>query len=518
MIMVMAMVISIVVNVYTYEHAYASQEDHFNEHLFLKSSNDFQVIPNELLCEFIRNSNPDTYNKWILINKSFNKIFKTSMDQMIRLQKTVDLKSGSYQFNYSRKFSPDQKYLYISSYKNNDTAMVIDTTTAAKDENILYKQNSDEMVDYIHFSPKGNYMFVKTRSNEIVKISSIKNKLNKHNFNPFKNFNKVKINSIDFSADEKYVVATFNDNTNTANIIDVESGKIIHTIQHNREINSALFSADGKYVVTTSDDKSLNIFELNSGNIVNTIQNTNYYRAKFIGANSEYLLTESHRFSACEIRNIEIVNPKNGQVLHTSFSCDPYLTAVAPKSKKFIVTAADNGRTVEVINLEKMDVKKFDHDSSITSITISPDENYIVSTSNDKTAKILDLKSGKIKEIKHPHEVHSANITPDGNYLITNSWNITKIIKLKSDNANHLLSRTIKYSDEIKKVIVSPDGRYMLAISYNQVFLVSIEGAMILKVLLNKAMVGTVTFSSDSKQIIIVNDSDYTINYWKIEN
>ena len=70
-----------------------------------------------------------------------------------------------------------------------------------------------------------------------------------------KNLKKIAV-----SPDEKFLVATSNDNT--LQVYDVEKGDVILILKgHNGGVNSAVFDSQGKRIVSSSDDGTIRIWE-----------------------------------------------------------------------------------------------------------------------------------------------------------------------------------------------------------------------------------------------------------------
>jgi WD40 repeat protein len=63
------------------------------------------------------------------------------------------------------------------------------------------------------------------------------------------------------------------------------------------------------------------------------------------------------------------------------------------------------------------------HQSSVTSVAVTPDGQYVVSGSGDKTVRLWDLATGQ--EVRrftgHNGSVWSVAVTPDGRYVVSGS-------------------------------------------------------------------------------------------------
>lgn len=72
-----------------------------------------------------------------------------------------------------------------------------------------------------------------------------------------------------FSPDDRFIVATLNDQYFKIGIWDSESGKLVTTLTgHTDEVTSASYSPEGHYIVSSSNDRSVRVWDSNSGKLI----------------------------------------------------------------------------------------------------------------------------------------------------------------------------------------------------------------------------------------------------------
>ena len=91
-----------------------------------------------------------------------------------------------------------------------------------------------------------------------------------------------------FSPDDRFIVATLNDQYYKIGIWDSESGKLVTTLTgHTDKVTSASYSPDGHYIVSSSDDRSVRVWDSQSGILIQVFdvdkdKSYNYYSSDII--------------------------------------------------------------------------------------------------------------------------------------------------------------------------------------------------------------------------------------------
>ena len=182
---------------------------------------------------------------------------------------------------------------------------------------------------------------------------------------------------------------------------------------------------------------------------------------------------------------------------------------------KYIVTASWD-KTVRLWDLTGKLIQEFKaHQDAVLSVSFSPDGKYIATASSDKTARLWDLTGKLIQEFPgHKDAVRSVNFSPDGKYIATAS----------SDNTARLWESTGKliqefkgHQDEVWSVSFSPDGKYLTTASADKTArLWDLKGKLIQEFKGHQDWVSSVSFSPDSKYIATAS-GDNTAKLWDLK-
>jgi len=292
------------------------------------------------------------------------------------------------------------------------------------------------------------------------------------------------------SSSDRFITATFSpDGTkivvgatdNTAYILDAESGKKLHKLQHTDWVRTARFSPDGKKIVTSGDKNPVRIWDTESGKELYTLEgfsgsprfspdskkivtvipflpNEKPEADTYIwdAESGEKLLTLKHEkywwgpnavFSPDSTKlatiiggDVRIWDIESGKELHKSkghgtpaFSPDGRQIAVADRDGVVCIWDVESGA-----ELQKLE----GHTKSLNTIAFSLDGKKIVTTSEDETARIWDAESGKeLHMLGNPNDrfhrmslygywfsfakiqFDKAVFSPDGKYILTSgNW------------------------------------------------------------------------------------------------
>ncbi len=97
------------------------------------------------------------------------------------------------------------------------------------------------------------------------------------------------IESLDYSPDGKNLVSGSVDKT--AIIWDTQTGKKVHTLEHEGPVNAVAYSPDGKKIVTGADDKTAKIWDAQTGNLLQTLAHDFPVSAVAFSPNGEKIVT-----------------------------------------------------------------------------------------------------------------------------------------------------------------------------------------------------------------------------------
>ncbi|MDJ1182133.1 hypothetical protein [Roseofilum casamattae] len=313
---------------------------------------------------------------------------------------------------------------------------------------------------------------------------------------------------VEFSPDGRYLATGSDDNT--AKIVEVESGKTLHTITHQERVMGVAFSPDGRYLATGSEDKTAKITEVESGETLHTITHQERVMGVAFSPDGRYLATGS------EDKTAKITEVESGKTLHTithqnlvwrvEFSPDGRYLATGSTDKTAKIVEVESGETLHAIT----------HQDWVSKVAFSPDGRYLATGSEDKTAKITEVESGKtLHTITHQAEVWGVAFSPDGRYLATGSAdNKVQIAAVKSWQTLH----TINHEGEVWGVTFSSDGRYLATGSSNNTAkITAVKSWQTLHSITHQGTVREVEFSPKGRYLA-TSSSDKTAKIVEIES
>ena len=157
------------------------------------------------------------------------------------------------------------------------------------------------------------------------------------------------------------------------------------------------------------------------------------------------------------------------------------------------------------------------HDSSVTSVSFSPDGRTLASGSYDNTIRLWDVVTGQSTSTLpgHASAVHSVNFSPDGKTLASGSFDRT--IRLWNVATGQTASTLSGHASAVHSVNFSPDGKTLASGSDDgTIWLWNVATGQTTSTLPGHASaVCSVSFSPDGKTLASGSD-DKTIRLWDV--
>lgn len=302
------------------------------------------------------------------------------------------------------KFNPNGKYLVSVS---NDAKAIIWNYKIGKIHKKVKVQS--EAIKGLTFSKNGNYFFIASKDNSIIRCSANAGNVNKtygsfgHDFISYNDY----CTDLKISPNERKLYTANSDGY--IKIWNISKEYIEKEIKaHSRKITAIEFCPASKVFATSSIDKSIKLWNLDNNTLITR--------------------KTGHR----------------NQITDLKFSPDGKYLATASLDKTIKLRDAYNGEII--FSFEG-------HKAAINQIVFSPDGKYLVSASSDKTLKIWDLDKKKEIETLNGHngEIKTVDFSPDGKFLASGSDdNTVKIWKVDYLNISPI---RVDFNKPIVKVI-----------------------------------------------------------------
>ncbi|WP_044210258.1 WD40 domain-containing protein [Coleofasciculus chthonoplastes] len=185
-----------------------------------------------------------------------------------------------------------------------------------------------------------------------------------------------------------------------------------------------------------------------------------------------------------------------------------------------ILASGSEDKTIKLWNLETGEaIATLDeHDSSVISVSFSPDGKTLASGSEDKTIKLWNLETGEAIATLDEHDswVNSVSFSPDGKTLASGSED--KTIKLWNLETGEAIATLDEHDSSVISVSFSPDGKTLASGSGdNTIKLWNLETGKAISTLTgHDSGVISVSFSPDGKTLAS-GSGDNTIKLWNLE-
>jgi len=426
-------------------------------------------------------------------------------------------------------------------------AVLLSWTAFGEDEKpeIIIQTPHYNYVSDACFSKDGNTVLTGTLMENSVKLWDLSSGRVIRTYTGVSDGFRPEIQSVKYSDDEKYVIASF---SKIIKIWDISSGKEVRTLSgHKGVIYSLDISSNGKYIVSGSEDKTIALWNIGSGKNIRTLSGhkapvkivsfspdgkkiasgsddatvkiweteTGFCSKTLKGhsnkINSLSFLPDGKSLITCSSDNtIKLWDIESGTEINT-FPINAHRIAVTPDGVKFIASMGDDSIRIFDITSGK-ELKKYKgRKDYITSLSISADGKKILSSSYDYTVKIQDVETGTetMSLISYRRNiidvVYSAICSSDGKHAI-NGKSDGSIILWDIENGKQ--SYTVNgHTSSVYSISLTPDGKYTLSGSQDKTIKIwnTVNGKEIQSLNGHKDRVWFVSYSPDGRYFITIS-------------
>ncbi|MGV0027741.1 AAA-like domain-containing protein [Phormidesmis priestleyi] len=322
-----------------------------------------------------------------------------------------------------------------------------------------------EDVETIAFSRTGKYV-VSTSLDGMVNVWNISSGEVKH-------LNNIgKVNAVAFSSDDEMkFIATASDNR--IQIRETESWRLVRQLELETYVNAIAFSPDGKLIATATvdtvnlsktgeDQITAKIWEIDSGRLISSLNQGNSVNALSFSLNGELIVTASADGTA-QVWKTASGEPMGQLLQHEGVILD---VAFSPDGKYVASASLDKTASVWEVGSDRPPIT-LQHNQAVTAVSLS--YSRIVTASMDKVVRVWDIASGKpIAYIPHKDYVSAVAFNPSlENEKLIATASLDNKVRLWKINGNATVTR-LKHNSPVTAVTFNPQGDRIVTASLNQ--------------------------------------------------
>lgn len=263
---------------------------------------------------------------------------------------------------------------------------------------------------------------------------------------------------------------------------------------HSAMINVIIFTPDGRRLISVSEDKTIRLWDVESGEILDTLRGQ-------VGEGPE------------------------GKLFAGALSPDGRTLAVGG----FGIPGGDKPIHLYNINTGEQTGLLPGHGDVIHALAFSADGRWLASGSGDKTVRIWDVTRTMAAGEKpsaaavlegHTESVYGVTFSPDANKVVSASYDHTLRLWKKNSQGQFSSSDSIemkKHNQEVRCVDWSPDGQYIVSGGFDdKILLWDSSGNFIKEIAQYSGYVATVSFSDDSKKVVVSGTGNFEASVYTI--
>ncbi|MYB93096.1 T9SS type A sorting domain-containing protein [Candidatus Poribacteria bacterium] len=321
-----------------------------------------------------------------------------------------------------------------------------------------------------------------------------------------------------FSPDGKILASTTIYPYDLLQLWDVETGHLLHTLEHENYFNDIAFSPDGKMIASAiggRDGHILYFWDVETGQRLRTFTEHGYNinSIAFSPDRQTLAIGSSYTIRGNDGGDLTLWDLDTGTLLHTLVGHGYYIIDVAFSPDGQTLTSASGEGTLRFWNVETGQLLHTfdDYTNNIHDVAFSPDGRILATVSGDRdghagtdpTIRLWDIGTRSLLYKMTGHPFYSVDFSPDGQIFASGSHDGT--IGLWDINTGRLL-RTLTGHARTVKTLFSPDGQILASGSHDgTIGLWDINTGRLLHALQHTLPVFDISFSLDGQMLASVS-------------
>jgi len=237
---------------------------------------------------------------------------------------------------------------------------------------------------------------------------------------------------------------------------------------HNDYVYSAAISTDGTRLVSSSKDETICIWDIKTRKVVGPITATSPIYSVAFSRNGEEIIS-----SHLETPFIRMWNARTGMPEYCSFQghqSTVYSLTYSPDGRR--IASASFDRTIRIWDKYGASLvgPMEGHEDFVSSVAFSPCGQRVATGSGDKSIRVWDSETGRCLVGPwngHTRSICSVAFSPDGKWIVSGSDDHTVRIWDSMTSKKSVLSPVSRcftgHTSDVMSVTFSADGRYILS-------------------------------------------------------
>ena len=413
--------------------------------------------------------------------------------------------TGHGSVGYSVSFSPDGKTLASADLTS------ISLWSVETGQRLRTLTSPDLEATYVAFSPDGKTLASNGRGIHLwdVDTGNLLHTLLRKRLRVTQVIRFANSYQVVFSPDGKTLASTtiYPYDPDLLQLWDVETGELLHTLEHENFFTDVAFSPDGKMIASASGEGTLRFWNVETGQRLRTFTEHGYdiKSIAFSPDGQTLAIGSNYTMQGDDGGDLTLWDLDTGTLLHTLVGHSYYIIDVAFSPDGKTLTSAGGEGTLRFWNVETGQLLHTvnDYTTALTDIAFSPDGRILATVSGDNhvgtapTIRLWDIGTRSLLYTITGHPFSSIDFSPDGQILSSGSRD--GAIGLWDINTGRLL-RTLTGHDSYVKTLFSPDGQILASGGYDGVIgLWDINTGRLLRTLHRNLPVEDISFSPDGQ-------------------